>query len=66
MGQSNNYFKEELIKTEDIFENDDLVLIKATFIRNSETVIDTSVGIKDDAGDIVKIVTVSSITCENL
>ena len=50
---------EELIDVEDIFENDELVLMKATFVRNSETVIDTSVGIKDDEGDIVRIITVN-------
>ncbi len=64
MGQNINYFEEELIKTEDVFENDELVVIKATFVRNSVTVIDTAVGIKDSSGDIVKIVTVKQTTCK--
>lgn len=63
MGQNTNDF-EELIETQDIFENDELVVIKATFIRRSETVIETAVGIKDSSGDIVKIVTVDRITGE--
>ena len=50
---------EELTGVEDIFENDELVLMKATFIRNSETVVETAVGIKDTAGDIVRIITVN-------
>ncbi len=50
---------EELTGVEDIFENDELVLMKATFIRNSETVIETAVGIKDTVGDIVRIITVN-------
>ena len=49
---------EELMDVEDIFENDELVIMKATFIRNSVTVIETAAGIKDSSGDIVKIVTV--------
>ena len=51
---------EELMDVEDIFENNELVLMKATFIRNSETVIETAAGIKDASGDIVRIITVSS------
>lgn len=46
----------ELIDTEDIFENDEYVLIKATYkYKDIKTVI-TSVGIKDERGDIVKII----------
>ena len=51
---------EELMDVEDIFENDELVIMKATFVRNSETVIETAVGIKDSSGDIVRIITISS------
>lgn len=43
---------EELTGVEDIFENDELVLMKATFIRNSVTVIGTAVGIKYILGNI--------------
>lgn len=48
----------ELFDIEDIFENDEYVLIKATYkSKNGKSVI-TSVGIKDETGDIVKIVDV--------
>ncbi len=63
--QNTNDF-EELIGTQDIFENDEIVLIKATFIINSETVIETAVGIKDSSGDIVKIVTVNRTNRESI
>ncbi len=53
-----DFENEELMDVEDIFENDELVIMKATFIRNSVTVIDTAVGIKDSLGDIVRIITV--------
>ena len=53
-----NFNDEELIETEEIFENNEYVLMKATFIRNSITVVETSVGIKDSTGDIIRIVTV--------
>ena len=43
---------EELIGAEDIIEKDGLVLMKATFIRNSVTVIGTAVGIKYILGNI--------------
>ncbi len=43
---------EELIDAEDIIEKDGLVLMKATFIRNSVTVIGTAVGIKYILGNI--------------
>lgn len=65
MRQNTNDF-EELIGTQDIFENDEIVLIKATFIINSETVIETAVGIKDSSGDIVKIVTVNRTNRESI
>lgn len=38
----------------DIFENDELVLMKALYSHSSEL----SVGLKDGAGDIVRIVTI--------
>ena len=46
----------ELIDTEDIFENDEYVLIKATYKSNDIKTVITSVGIKDERGDIVKII----------
>lgn len=50
--------REELIGVEDIFENDELVLMKATFKPNYDKIVRTSVGIKDEKGDIVRIITV--------
>lgn len=50
--------REELIEVEDIFENDELVLMKATFKPSYDKIVRTSVGIKDETGDIVKIITV--------
>lgn len=50
--------REELVSVEDIFENDELVLMKATFEPSYDKIVRTSVGIKDETGDIVKIITV--------
>ncbi len=50
--------REELVSVEDIFENDELVLMKATFKPSYDKIVRTSVGIKDETGDIVKIITV--------
>lgn len=49
---------EELVRIEDIFENDTLVVMKATYKPVYDKVIRTSIGIKDSTGDIVKIATV--------
>ena len=46
----------ELIDTEDIFENDEYVLIKATYKSKDVKTVITSVGIKDERGDIVRII----------
>ncbi|MGN1420434.1 MAG: hypothetical protein ACI4XC_02825 [Eubacterium sp.] len=48
----------ELFDIEDIFENDEYVLIKATYKSENGKSVITSVGIKDETGDIVKIVDV--------
>lgn len=48
----------ELIHIEDIFENDEYVLIKAIYIVENQHFTETSVGIKNKSGDIVKIVCV--------
>ena len=53
-----NFNSEELIKIEDIFENDTLVVMKATYKPVYNRVIRTSIGIKDSTGDIVKIATI--------
>lgn len=54
------YFEEkkELISVEDIFENDELVLMKAIYKKNSLHIKVLSVGFKDESGDIVRIVDV--------
>lgn len=52
------YFEgsKELISIEDILENDDYVLMKSTYKKNSFNISLLSLGFKDDSGDIVKIV----------
>lgn len=50
----------ELMSVEELYENDELILMKSTFDYGDFKVIQTDVGNKDDAGDIVKIVTVDS------
>lgn len=53
------YFKQgELLGIEDVFENDELVLMKATYQKNSFKIVEISVGLKDADGDIVRIVDV--------
>ena len=52
-------YDEELIDTEDIFENDDVVLMKSTFKSKLFSTQKLAVGIKNENGDIVKIVEVS-------
>lgn len=49
---------DELICIEDLFENDEYVLMKAIFIINNRNITKTSVGIKEKNGDISKIVCV--------
>lgn len=50
----------ELINVEELYENDELILMKSTFDYGEFKVIQTDVGIKDNTGDIVKIITVDS------
>ncbi len=50
--------EDELIYIEDLFENDEYVLMKGIFIINNKSITKTSVGIKEKNGDIVKIVCV--------
>lgn len=45
----------ELISVEDIFENDELVLMKAIYKKNSFRISILSVGFKDESGDIIRI-----------
>ncbi|MDE6471249.1 MAG: hypothetical protein K2L19_09570 [Eubacterium sp.] len=51
------YFGEsrELVSIEDIFENDELVVMKAIYIKNSFHISVLSVGFKDSSGDIIRI-----------
>lgn len=49
---------DELIQIEDVLENDEYVLIKAIYIAENQSFTEISVGIKDQSGDIVKIVNV--------
>ncbi len=47
----------ELKSVDDVFENDEYVLMKSVFIAQSgETFTKTSIGIKDRDGDIEKII----------
>ncbi|MDE6470012.1 MAG: hypothetical protein K2L19_03200 [Eubacterium sp.] len=48
----------ELISIEDIFENDEFVLMKAIYKKNAFRISVLSVGLKDGLGDIVRIVDV--------
>ena len=48
----------ELIHIEDIFEDNEYVLIKAIYIAENQSFTETSVGIKNQNGDIVNIVCV--------
>lgn len=52
--------EEELISVEELYDNDELVLMKSTFDYSYFKVVQTDIGIKDDTGDIVKIITVDS------
>ena len=48
----------ELIHIEDIFEDNEYVLIKAIYIAENQSFTETSVGIKNQNCDIVNIVCV--------
>ena len=50
----------ELISVEELYENNELILMKSTFDYGDFKVIQTDVGIKDNTGDILKIITVDS------
>lgn len=53
------YFKQvELLNVEDLFENDELVLTKAIYQKNSFKTVLISVGFKDTDGDIIRMVDV--------
>ena len=53
------FYDKELIDVEDIFENDELVLMKSLFRTKCFDVVITSVGLKDENGDIYKIIDVN-------
>lgn len=48
----------ELICIEDLFENDEYVLMKGIFMIDNRNITKTSVGIKEKNGDIGKIICV--------
>lgn len=50
----------ELLNVNDIFENNELVLMKATFGNDYFNFVRTDVGLKNDDGDIVDIITVKA------
>ncbi|MGN1420965.1 MAG: hypothetical protein ACI4XC_05580 [Eubacterium sp.] len=50
----------ELMNVKDIFENNELVLMKATFGNSFFKITRTDVGLKNDDGDIVDIITVKA------
>ncbi|MGN1329091.1 MAG: hypothetical protein ACI4V4_05285 [Eubacterium sp.] len=52
--------KTELMSVNDIFENSELVLMKATFGNSLFKIIRTDVGLKNEDGDIVDIITVKA------
>ena len=52
-------YDEELIDTEDIFENDEVVLMKSTFKSKLFNTQKLAVGVKNENGDIVKIVEIN-------
>lgn len=52
--------KIELINVNDIFENNELVLMKATFGNSFFSIIRTDIGLKDENGDIADIITVKA------
>lgn len=52
-------YDKELIDIEEIFENDEVVLMKSIYKSKYFKVEQLSVGVKDENGDIVKIVDIS-------
>lgn len=52
-------YDKELIDIEDVFENDEVLLMKSTYKAKHFTVEQLSVGVKDKTGDIVRIVDIS-------
>lgn len=51
----------ELMYVEELFENDDVILLKSTFrFYGDIDVLNIDVGVKDKSGDIVRMITVDS------
>lgn len=48
-------YDEELLDTEDIFENDEIVLMKSTFKSKFFIIQKLAVGVKNENGEIVEI-----------
>ena len=55
----------ELIKTEDLYENQSIVIIQAVLADedNDLQVMEISLGIKNDQGDIIEIRTIHRMLC---
>lgn len=53
-----DFEKKLLIDTEDVFENDEFVIIKAYFVSDSRIETELSIGFKDCSGNIIDIVTI--------
>lgn len=54
-----DFGKRLLIDTEDIFENDEFVIIKAYFVSNSRVETELSIGFKNFNGDIIDITVIN-------
>ena len=52
-------YEEEISSVEDIYEDDVIVLMKATFKSNFLDIERISAGVKNESGDIEKIVTIT-------
>lgn len=53
-----DFEKKLLIDTEDVFENDEFVIIKAYFVSDGRIETELSIGFKDCSGNIIDIVTI--------
>lgn len=54
-----DFEKKLLIDTEDIFESDEFVIMKAYFVSVGKVETELSIGFKDCGGDIIDIVTIN-------
>ncbi len=56
MNKGKNKWMKDLINIKDIFENEKIVVMEVLFREQGEDNLELSVGIKDNKGDIVKII----------